>query len=73
MNNVIKSNKVEVINNAKTKEVIGDKFVNGLKYEQNKKQKKLDIQGVFVEIGHVRNIDFVKDIIKINIILIEID
>jgi len=47
-------------------EVIGDKFVTGLKYEQNGEEKILDIQGVFVEIGHIRNIDFVKDIIKLN-------
>ena len=66
MNNVLKSEKVEVINNAKTTEVIGDKFVTGLKYEQNGEEKILDIQGVFVEIGHIRNIDFVKDIIKLN-------
>ncbi|MBW2981568.1 FAD-dependent oxidoreductase [Candidatus Woesearchaeota archaeon] len=64
--NTLKSEKVEVINNAKTTEVIGDKFVTGLKYEQDGKEKKLDVQGVFVEIGHIRNTDFVKGLIKLN-------
>lgn len=65
-NNVLKSKKAEVINNAKTTEVVGDKFVTGLKYEQDGKEKTLDVQGVFVEIGHIRNTDFVKGLIKLN-------
>jgi len=64
--NVLKSGKAEVINNAKTKEVIGDEFVTGLKYEQDGEEKKLDVQGVFVEIGHIRNIDFVKGLVELN-------
>jgi len=63
---VLESDKVEVINNAKTKEIFGDKFVTGLKYEQDSQEKILDLQGVFVEIGHVRNIDFIKGLVKIN-------
>ena len=30
------------------------------------KEKKLDVKGVFVEIGHIRNTDFVKGLIKLN-------
>lgn len=63
---VLKSDKVEIINNAAAKEVLGEKFVNGLKYEQDGKESKLDIEGVFVEIGHVRNVDFVRNLVKIN-------
>jgi len=65
-NNVLKNKKVEVINNAKIKEVFGDKFVAGLKYEQDGKEQKLDVQGVFVEIGHKRNTGFVKELVKLN-------
>lgn len=54
------SNKVTILNNAKTTEIIGDKFVTGLKLIQNKKEQKLDIQGVFVEIGLIPNSDFAK-------------
>jgi thioredoxin-disulfide reductase len=63
---VLKSKKAEVINNAKTTEVVGDKFVTGLKYKQEEKEKELKIGGIFVEIGHIRNTDFVKELVKLN-------
>lgn len=63
---VIKSKKVEVINNAEAKEVIGDKFVKGLKYTQKGKEQKLDVEGIFVEIGHVRNTKIVEGLVKLN-------
>ena len=64
--NVLKNEKVEVINNAKTTEVIGEQFVTGVKYEQNGKEKSLDVEGIFVEIGHIRNTEFVKDLVELN-------
>jgi alkyl hydroperoxide reductase subunit AhpF len=64
--NVLKSDIVEVINNAETTEIIGDKFVTGLKYKQQGKEKELKVGGIFVEIGHIRNTDFIKDIVKLN-------
>ena len=66
MNNVLKSDIVEVINNAETTEILGEKFVTGLKYKQQGKEKELKAGGIFVEIGHIRNTDFIKDIIKLN-------
>ncbi|MBR9691606.1 FAD-dependent oxidoreductase [Candidatus Woesearchaeota archaeon] len=63
---VLKSEKVEVINNAKSKEVFGEEFVTGIKYEQDGQEKTLDVQGVFVEIGHIRNTDIVKDLVELN-------
>ena len=36
------------------------------KYEQEGEEKTLDVEGVFVEIGHIRNTDIIKDIIKLN-------
>lgn len=63
---VLSNEKVELINNASTKEVFGEDFVKGLKYEQKGEEKTLDVEGVFVEIGHVRNVDFIKDLIDIN-------
>ena len=65
-NSVINNKKVKIINNAKTKEVTGDKLVTGLKYEVNGKEQTLDVQGVFVEIGHIRNTKFVEGLIKLN-------
>ncbi len=47
-----KSDKVEILNNAKTKEILGDKFVNKIKIQVNKSvERTLDVQGVFIEIG----------------------
>ena len=55
---------VEIINNAAVKEVQGDKFVNALIIEREGKARKLDVQGVFVEIGLVPNSDFITFIEK---------
>jgi NADH-dependent peroxiredoxin subunit F len=57
------SDRVVVLNNALTKEIQGDQFVTGLLFEQNGALKKLDVEGIFVEIGSTPNsdiIDFVK-------------
>lgn len=45
------SDKVIILNNAKTQEIYGDKFVNGIKIEQEGTAKDLKVQGVFVEAG----------------------
>ena len=62
------SKKVEIIFNAKTLEILGDKFVSRLQYEDinSKKIKELKLDGVFVEIGSVPNADFVKDLVQVN-------
>lgn len=57
---------VEVIPNAVTKEIIGKQFVTGVKYEQNNKKRKIEVQAVIVEIGRIRNTDFVKDIVDLD-------
>lgn len=60
---------VQVILNADTKEVITDdkKMVHGLVYEDRKsgEKKKLDVQGVFVEIGVQPNSEFVAHLVKL--------
>ncbi|TSC82899.1 MAG: alkyl hydroperoxide reductase subunit F [Parcubacteria group bacterium Gr01-1014_19] len=60
--------KVEIITGAKTLEIIGDKFVSGLKYEDIKsgEVKELKLEGVFVEIGAYPNVGFVKELVKTN-------
>ncbi|MBD3355463.1 FAD-binding protein [Candidatus Woesearchaeota archaeon] len=64
---VKESDKVEIINNADTKEILGkDDFVNKLKYEKDGEEKTIDVEGIFVEIGHIRNTDMVKNLIKLN-------
>lgn len=47
---------VEIIYNAKTKEIVGDQFVNALKYtDKEGKEKELKVDGIFVHIGMVPN------------------
>ena len=62
---VIENKIVTVLNNTKVIEIMGDKFVNGIKIEnKDKKEEQLAVQGVFVEIGLVPNSDFAKEIEK---------
>jgi len=65
---VLANEKIEAIYTASIKEIVGDKMVSGLKYEDTKTQKEsiLEVQGVFVEIGMVPNADIVKGLVKIN-------
>ncbi|PLX20568.1 pyridine nucleotide-disulfide oxidoreductase [Candidatus Parcubacteria bacterium] len=64
---VEKNEKVEIINNAKVKEVMGDTLVEGLVYEDEEGgEKKLDLQGVFVEIGSVPNSEMVNGLVELN-------
>lgn len=65
---VRKSPKVTIINNADTQEILGDKFVSGLKYlDKNDNQvKELKVEGIFVEIGSVPNSEFIKDLVDTN-------
>ncbi len=66
MDKVTENDKVEVINCAETKEVLGDDFVKGLKYEKDGEEKTLDVEGIFVEIGHIRNIGMVENLVDLN-------
>lgn len=61
---ILKSDKVEFIPEVKIKEIYGDKFVEGIKYEKDNEEKELKVQGVFVEIGSVPNSDFLGDLIE---------
>ena len=52
--------KVEILYESKTKEIVGDKFVKGLKYtDKQGEEKELEIDGIFVHIGMVPNSDIV--------------
>ena len=52
-----KTKNIQVIPNAQTKEIYGNDFVEGIKYLdlKNKKEKKIDIAGISIEIGLVPN------------------
>lgn len=65
---VLKSPKVTVLYNAVTTRILGEKTVTGLEYQDKKtgETKKLDLDGVFVEIGAMPNTEFVKGVVELN-------
>jgi alkyl hydroperoxide reductase subunit F len=65
LDKINKSKKVTVLNKADTKEILGYKFVSGIKLIHNGKEKIINLNGVFVEIGLIPGCDFA-DIIKKN-------
>ncbi len=58
----------QVILNAQTLEILGDKFVTGLKYKDKKsgEEKVLELNGVFVEIGSIPNSEMVKGLVELD-------
>ena len=65
---VLGNKKMTAIMNAETTEVLGDKFVTGLKYKDTKtgEKKELKVTGVFVEIGLVPNTNFLGDLVDLD-------
>lgn len=63
-----KNPKVELILNAETVKIGGDKFVTSLTYKDKKtgEEKTLPVGGVFVEIGSIPNSEIVKGIVDID-------
>jgi alkyl hydroperoxide reductase subunit F len=57
----------KIVTNAISKEVKGDKFVNGFIYTDSKTNKdvELAVSGIFVEIGSLPTTYFVKDLVKL--------
>lgn len=62
MNNVTSSKKTKVLNSHEVLEILGDKFVGGIKVRDNitKKEEILTVSGVFIEIGWVPSTAFDK-------------
>lgn len=50
---------VEILLSTKSKEIYGENFVKGITVETDDKERNIDVQGIFVEIGYVTDIDFV--------------
>lgn len=58
----------QIILNTQILEILGDKFVTGLKYQDRKTEeiKELKLDGVFVEIGSVPNSEMVKGLVDLD-------
>ena len=63
---VKKNKKVKVYYNAETTEILGDKFVNGIKFKQDGKEQTLKVSGVIIEIGRIPNTDFLSKLVKLD-------
>ncbi|HRY63035.1 MAG TPA: FAD-dependent oxidoreductase [Patescibacteria group bacterium] len=57
-----------VVYNTNIKEILGDKMVSGLKYQDTKtgEEKTLAVQGIFIEIGSLPNSGAVADLVALN-------
>jgi thioredoxin-disulfide reductase len=56
---VVKDKKVQVLTGVKIKEVKGKNFVSSLIYEEEGKDKEINVDGIFIEIGLVSKSDFI--------------
>jgi len=56
--------KVSIFNNSRVKEILGDSFVQAIKIEEDKEEKILAVQGIFVEIGLIPNSEFAPSLEK---------
>jgi len=61
---VEKADNVEILNNSQVAAISGDKFVNSITVKSGEEEKKLAVEGIFVEIGLIPNSDFVKAVEK---------
>lgn len=57
---------MKAIKNAEVLEIMGDKFVNAIKYKDQDGEHSLPVGGVFVEIGMIPNTDFVKNLLPLD-------
>ncbi|MFA5936326.1 MAG: FAD-dependent oxidoreductase [Candidatus Paceibacterota bacterium] len=65
---VSKNPKLKILTNTEIKEVLGDKFVEGVIYKNNisGEEKELKLSGIFVEIGQIPNTGFVKNLVPLD-------
>jgi len=64
---VKESDKIEVISEAETTEILGDKLMTGLKYKTKAGQEKeIEAQGLFVEIGWAPATEIIADLVELN-------
>jgi alkyl hydroperoxide reductase subunit F len=63
-----KTKKVKIILNARVKKILGKNEVQGLIYEDkiSKREKTLNVQGIFIMIGEVPATDYVKGLVDFN-------
>ena len=63
---VLANPKAKAIMNAQITEILGDKFVTGLKYKDVSGEHELPVKGIFVEIGQIPNTSFVEGLVSLD-------
>lgn len=60
------SKKIKVITNAEIKQIKGKDFVNSIVYKDRRSNKlrQISVDGIFIEIGSVPSVDFVKGLVE---------
>ncbi|MBD3310830.1 FAD-binding protein [Candidatus Woesearchaeota archaeon] len=64
--NLKKMDNVEVINDAETTGISGNKTVSALEYKKKGEKKKISLDGVFIEIGRVPNTGFAENFLQMD-------
>lgn len=70
---VEKADNAEILNNSQVAVISGDKFVDSITVKSGEGERRLAVEGVFVEIGLIPNSDFVKAVEKNKLGEIEIN
>jgi len=52
--------------NAEVTEILGEKFVSGIKFKVGGEEKTLDSKGIFVEIGQIPNTAFLEEVVTLD-------
>lgn len=63
---VLANPKAKAIMNAEVTEIIGDKFVTGMKIKTPEGEQTLSLSGIFVEIGQIPNTSFAEGVVEMN-------
>lgn len=63
---VLKNPKAKAIMNAEVSEVLGEKFVSGMKIKTPEGEQTLPVTGIFVEIGQIPNTSFAEGIVELD-------
>ncbi|MEA1925213.1 MAG: FAD-dependent oxidoreductase [Candidatus Altiarchaeota archaeon] len=64
--NITALDNVEIINEANTRQILGEKMVSGLRYELDGKIQEIKVNGIIIEIGRTPNTDFLKGFVELN-------
>lgn len=63
---VLSNPKMKSILNAEITEILGDKFVSGIKYKIDGVENTLEAKGIFVEIGQIPNTNFLDGVVTLD-------